>query len=136
MLTMPQTHEAETRKSKKILVAEDRQEILELISITLEGSPYEVVMVNDGTQALKVAQEYHPDLILLDIIMPGGINGLEVCRKLKNNPETSDIRILIMTSKYSDEILLEIYESQADGLLPKPFSPKGLLTTVERMLNN
>ncbi len=136
MLTMPQVHETEARKSKKILVAEDRQEILELILVTLEGSPYEVLPVTNGAQALQAAREHHPDLILLDIFMPGGINGLEVCRELKNVPETSDMRILIMTSKYSDEILLEIYESQADGLLTKPFSPNGLLTTVERILNN
>jgi two-component system phosphate regulon response regulator PhoB len=136
MLTMPQVREAETRKSKKILVVEDRQEILELILVTLEDSSYEVLSVTNGARALQAAREHHPDLILLDICMPGGINGLEVCRELKNAPETSDMCILIMTSKYSDEILLEIYESQADGLLPKPFSPKGLLTTVERMLNN
>ena len=136
MLTMAQAQETEARKFKKILVAEDRQEILELISVTLENSPYEVLLVTDGAHALQAAREHHPDLILLDVIMPGDIDGLEVCRKLKGDPATSDIHILVMTSKYSDEIALEIYESQANGLLPKPFSPNGLLVAIERMIND
>ncbi len=136
MLTVPEVQRVGANKYKRILVAEDRREILELVLVTLEGSPYEVMSVTDGTQALQAAREHHPDLVLLDIVMPGGIDGLEVCRKLKDDPETSDIRILIMTSKYSDEIALEIYESQADGLLPKPFSPNGLLIAVDRLLEN
>jgi two-component system phosphate regulon response regulator PhoB len=134
MLTVSKVRETETRKSRKILVAEDRKEILELVSVTLEDSPYEVISVTDGAHALQAAREHRPDLILLDVVMPGDIDGLEVCRRLKGDPDTSDIHILIMTSKYSDEIALEIYEAQADGLLPKPFSPKGLLTAVERLL--
>ncbi|MBN1119632.1 MAG: response regulator [Anaerolineae bacterium] len=136
MLTISEVQKAGANKIKTILAADDRKEILELVSVTLEGSPYEVMLVTNGTQALQAAQKYHPDLILLDIVMPGGIDGLEVCRRLKGDPETSDINILIMTSKYSDEIALEIYESQANGLLPKPFSPRGLLITVERLLEN
>ncbi len=98
---------------KKILIANDHPEVVELVQVTLQGEDYQIVAASDGKEALKKVREENPDLILLDVVMPK-MNGFEVCRKLKEDPETKEIPIVMPTTK--------------------PFSPSALLMKIEGIL--
>ncbi|MCA9450793.1 MAG: response regulator, partial [Candidatus Omnitrophica bacterium] len=84
-------------EGKKILLADDAPEIVEMIHLVLERRGYQVISFDNGKKALDAVPEVNPDLILLDIIMPG-MTGLEVCEKLKENPESRGIPIILITS--------------------------------------
>jgi len=117
----------------KILVAEDERDIRELIGFTLRFAGFEVVLAVNGIEAVeKVAQE-QPDLVMLDVRMPK-MTGYEVCRRLKENPETSDIPIVFLSAKGQEG---EIEQGLASGALEyivKPFAPDELTSQVKEIL--
>src|SRR5258708_34479508 len=86
----------------KVLIVDDEENIIEFIKLGLRYEGYQVESAPDGEQGVTLAQRINPDLVILDIMMPPGIDGLEVCRRLRNNPTTSDIPILMLTAK--DEV--------------------------------
>ncbi|RLA63526.1 MAG: DNA-binding response regulator [Epsilonproteobacteria bacterium] len=114
---------------KKILIVEDEKDIAELIHFNLFKGNYGAVIASDGEQALKVANEQLPDLILLDLMIPY-ISGLEVCKHLKGNAATSEIPIIMITAKGEEEDIIKGLEAGADDYITKPFSPKVLLARV------
>lgn len=117
----------------KVLVVDDEDNIIELIRLGLRYEGFEVEVASDGEQGLMQAQRIHPDLIILDVMMPD-IDGLEVCRRLRNNPTTSDIPILMLTAKddVSDRILG--LQTGADDYLTKPFDFYELVERVKAIL--
>lgn len=117
----------------KILVVDDELNIRELVKFNLEKSGYKTMEAEDGQTAVRMAKTEKPELIVLDLMLPG-IDGLEVCRLLKNARETSAIPIIMLTAK-SEEIDKVIgLELGADDYLTKPFSPRELLARIKAVL--
>ncbi len=117
---------------KRILIVEDQVDIRELVSMTLELEDYDVHEAENGDQGLAAAQALTPDLMLLDVMMPGSIDGIEVCRRLKADARTRKIKIIILSAKGQDQDRLQGRQAGADDYLTKPFSPKQLLEAVHR----
>ena len=117
----------------KILVVEDEAPIQELLQFNLERSKYRVKVVDSGEEALTEAVKYQPDLILLDIMLPGA-DGLEVCKQLKSNPKTDRIPIIMLTALCEEADIVTGLELGADDYITKPFSPRVLLARVKAAL--
>lgn len=114
---------------KKILIADDEADILEIVSYNLELHGYDVITAADGDQALKMAKEHHPDLIILDIMMPKK-NGIEVCKILRSQPEFKDTLIVFLTALNDELSHVKGLELGADDFISKPISPKILASKV------
>ena len=120
---------------KTILVVDDQPSVRELVSVTLEIGPYRILTAENGDDALEIAKSGLPDLILLDIQMPGGtLDGLEVCRILKSDEHTSGIYIIMLTAKGQNWDREAGTEAGADEYFVKPFSPLELMNKVEAVL--
>jgi DNA-binding response OmpR family regulator len=119
--------------NERILVAEDQPHIRALIQYKLRNSGYQVVAVEDGEAALKNAIESKPDLILLDVMMPL-MTGFEVLAALKQNEETRQIPVLLVTAQSSESEVLKGLEMGADDYVTKPFSPNELAARVKTVL--
>ena len=114
---------------RTILVADDNPQMRLLLEMTLRKGQYEVLVTADGGQALQIARERHPDLVLLDAEMPV-VHGFEVCRQLKDDPRTRDIQVIMITAKAQEEDRDRGLASGADEYIAKPFSPKELLARL------
>jgi DNA-binding response OmpR family regulator len=120
---------------KKILIVDDHPEIRELLTITFARDDYQIFSAANGQQAIEIAQAEHPHVILLDIMMPGSkIDGLEVCRRLKADPATADIIIIIVSAKYQERDIEAGLAVGADRYVVKPFLPTVLKRNVEEEL--
>ncbi len=117
----------------KILVVEDEAPIQELLQFNLERNKYKVHVVDSGEKALDQAAKLRPDLILLDIMLPGA-DGLEVCKKLKADPKTENIPIIMLTALCEEADIVAGLELGADDYITKPFSPRVLLARVKAAL--
>ena len=117
----------------KILVVDDEPEILELIRYNLVKEGYHVYCVPTGEAAIRHVREGKPDLIVLDLMLPG-TDGLQVCREFKNGSDTRHIPILILTAKAEDADIVLGLELGADDYVTKPFSPRVLLARVRAVL--
>ncbi len=118
---------------KKILIIEDEAELVNLIELRLKSAGFEVIAAYDGEEGLKKAQGDKPDLILLDIIMPK-IDGLVVCRRLKDDPETSKIPVIIVTASGGKNLQQRSRDAGADDLVVKPFEAEDLLSKISNFL--
>jgi len=116
-------------KAKKILVADDENDILEIIHYNLTREGYEVYTAKDGNDALEKARQIHPDLIILDIMMPYK-TGVEVCRILRANEVFDDVLIIFLTALNDEASQVKGLESGADDYISKPISPKVLVSRV------
>ncbi len=117
----------------KILVVDDEADIRELVRLNLTREGYEVLDSETGEQALSLSRSKSPDLIVLDLMLPG-IDGLEVCKKLKADPKTAQIPIVILTAKGEEADVVTGLEVGADDYVAKPFSGKVLVARVRRLL--
>ena len=118
---------------KKILVADDESHILNVVSLKLRNAGFTVVTTHDGQEALEMAQQEHPDLLITDYHMPQ-LSGIELCQKLKQDPATANIPAIMLTARGYH---LEPADTEQSGILrmlSKPFSPRQLLSTVEEVL--
>jgi CheY-like chemotaxis protein len=123
-----------SEKEKTILVADDESHILHVVSLKLRNAGFRVVTARDGQEALELAQQEPPDLLITDYHMPQ-LSGLELCQKLKQDPKTSSIPAIMLTARGYE---LEPSDTQQSGILrmlSKPFSPRHLLTTVNEVLD-
>jgi two-component system alkaline phosphatase synthesis response regulator PhoP len=111
---------------KKILVVDDDAKIVELVKLYLNRDGYVVITAFDGKEALRLARESHPDLIVLDIMLPG-MNGLEICRALRAE---SSVPIILLTAKTTEADRISGLDLGADDYVTKPFSPKELAARV------
>jgi len=116
-----------------ILIVEDELEIAELVRFHVEREGFEARVVQSGRVALTAVEHEHPDLILLDLMLPD-LDGLEVCRRLKRQPETRNIPILIVSAKGDEADIVAGIELGADDYVTKPFSPKVLMARVKNIL--
>lgn len=117
---------------KRILIVEDQAEIRELIRLTLEIGDWDVHEATDGASALEVARRLSPDIVLLDVMMPGALDGVAVCERLRADAATRRARIVMLTAMGRSEDRDRGLRAGADAYLTKPFSPRHLLTVIER----
>ncbi len=118
---------------RRILVIEDEQDIRELINYNLTREGYEVELAASGEEGLRRVRERRPDLVLLDLMLPG-VDGLEVCRRLKSDRQNAPIQIMMLTAKGEDADVVAGLELGADDYVVKPFSPRVLLARVRAVL--
>ncbi|MBN2050467.1 MAG: response regulator transcription factor [Spirochaetales bacterium] len=116
-----------------ILVVEDETDILNLIAYNLEKDGYDVLKAGTGEEGLKLARNRRPDLLLLDLMLPG-INGLEICKGLKADETTASIPIIMVSARGEEADVVLGLELGADDYVPKPFSPRILLARVKSVL--
>ena len=119
--------------SKNILVVEDDLDIRELISFNLANEGHQIFEANDGEVGIDKARNNNPDLILLDLMLPG-IQGLDVCRIIKSDQETKEIPIIMVTALGQEEDIVKGLETGADDYITKPFSIKVLIARVNAVL--
>lgn len=120
-------------KKKVILIADDEPHIVDLIKLSLGQDEYELIEAADGKEVLKLVAKKKPDLILLDVMMPG-MDGYEVCRRIRQNPETKDIVIAMVSAKKEDHDILTGIDKGAIAYITKPFSPIELQEKVKELL--
>ncbi len=119
---------------KKILIVEDEESLLKLESILLTTKGYLVQGATTGLAALEAVVAEPPDLILLDIMLPE-LDGFEVCERIKNNPETRDIPIILLTARKTSEDVARGDAVGADQYITKPFKSAMVMETIERLLD-
>jgi two-component system alkaline phosphatase synthesis response regulator PhoP len=119
--------------SEKILVVEDEADILEVIQYNLEREGYAVLTSADGGEALRMARSESPDLLLLDLMLPG-MDGLEVCRRLKEDTLTRTMPVIMVTAKGEESDIVIGLGMGADDYVIKPFSPRELVARVRAVL--
>jgi len=117
----------------KILIIEDDDDVRELISYNLTRENYEVYDTADGEAGLRTAQASMPDLIILDLMLPG-MGGLEICKELKSDKSTGDISIIILSAKGEESDIVVGLELGADDYITKPFSPRVLAARIKSVL--
>lgn len=117
---------------KKILIADDEPDILEIIQFNLKTEGYDVMAARNGDEAFDKAKKFLPDLIMLDIMMPGK-NGIEVCNMLRRLPAFTDTLIVFLTAMSDENTEIKGLESGADDYLTKPISPKVLISKVNAL---
>ena len=121
-------------QQRTILVADDESHILHVVSLKLRNAGFRVLTARDGAEALEMAQQEHPDLLITDYHMPA-LSGLELCQRLKQDPNTSKIPAIMLTARGYH---LEPHDTEQSGILrmlSKPFSPRQLLATVNEVLD-
>jgi diguanylate cyclase (GGDEF)-like protein len=117
----------------RVLLVEDDPELAEFVRFLFEQEKYEVVVATDGEEGLKKAREVHPDVVLLDVLLPK-IHGYEVCDRLRQDPATCLIPIVMVTSLTATKDRVTGLKLGADEYIPKPFEPVELLARVERLI--
>ncbi len=121
---------------KKILVVDDQEEIRRLVKATLKTAEWKVFTADCGMAAVEKAQREKPEVIMMDISMPGEIDGLEATRLIKADPETSGCAIIMLTSKGAEEDKDQGYKAGADDYFIKPFSPLALIRKVDEVMES
>jgi len=120
-------------KTKKILIVDDEPDIAELVSYNLRKEGFEVSSAADGEEALARIKKGHFDLLVLDLMLPG-IQGMELCRMLRNDPETKDLPIIMLTARGEEMDTILGLETGADDYITKPFSPRELVSRIKAVL--
>lgn len=118
---------------EKILVVDDEQDLVKLIRYHLEKDGYKVLCAYNGEDALFLARKERPELVILDLMLPG-IDGLEVCKKLKADQELADTAIVMLTAKGEEADITTGLKLGADDYMTKPFSPKELVARIQAVL--
>jgi DNA-binding response OmpR family regulator len=116
-----------------VLIVDDEREIRELLRYNLEKQGYKVIVAKDGEEGLRRIFATHPDLVLLDLLLPG-LNGLEVLREVRSEPSTKDTPVLLLTARGAEMDKLLGFERGADDYITKPFSPREVLARVDAVL--
>jgi CheY-like chemotaxis protein len=119
---------------KKILIVDDQMEVRELVGVTLRSGDYLVFEAESGEEAIEIARVGKPDLIIMDIMMPGAMDGLEATRVIKNDPETRGCKIIMLTAKGQEVDREKGLRAGADDYFTKPFSPLTLIKKVEEVV--
>jgi len=118
---------------KKILIADDEPNIVVSLEFLMKQSGYDVRVATNGEDALRAVEEFVPDLILLDVMMPR-LSGYDVCQKVRENPAWAGVKIIMLSAKGRDVEVNKGMAVGADAYVTKPFSTKDLIATVREML--
>ncbi len=118
----------------KILVIDDEPEITEIVETFLVEHGFQVMTENSPTNAVNKAKGFRPDVILLDIMMPGGIDGYDICTNLKKDPEFANVPVIFLTGKDRSDDMGRSFKSGGDMFIKKPFSCERLLEIVNIVL--
>ena len=118
---------------KQIVIVEDEPDILDVLSYNLKREGFEVATSQNGAEGLGLIQRLKPDLVLLDLMLPG-MDGLDVCRQLKTNSVTDNIPVIMLTAKGEESDVVLGLGLGADDYIPKPFSPKELIARIKAVL--
>jgi len=116
-----------------VLIVEDEPPLVELLSYNLEKAGFQAQIARDGDEALLAVEERRPDLVLLDWMLPY-VSGIEICRRLRRNPETRDLPIILLTARGEEDDRIRGLEAGADDYVVKPFSPSELVARVRAVL--
>ncbi len=119
--------------SATVLVVDDEKDLVDLVKYHLEKSGLKCLEARDGESALQVARDRTPDLVVLDLMLPG-LDGLEVCRKLRKDPKTANVAIIMLTAKAEEVDRIVGLEMGADDYMVKPFSPRELVARIKAVL--
>ncbi len=119
---------------KKILIVDDQPDIRKLIRMTLEFEDYEIHEAADGAFGLRMASAVRPDLMLLDVMMPGEFDGLQVCQRIKSDPKLKHIKVVLLTARGQVRDREAGQRADADDYILKPFSPLQLIETIDRLV--
>ncbi len=119
---------------KKILIVDDQKEVRELVEVTLSVEDYKIFQAENGEEAVHLARTEKPDLIIMDVMMPGAIDGLEATQILKSDQETKDCQVLMLSAKGQQYDRDKGLQVGADYYFIKPFSPLELIMKVEQVL--
>ena len=117
-----------------ILVADDEQDIRELVAYRLSRAGYTIIEARDGQEALELAADQAPDMAVLDVMMPR-LNGVDLTKRFRHTPATERMPILLMSASVQEADISRGFAAGADGYLTKPFTPDQLLTRVRELLN-
>lgn len=120
---------------KQILIVEDQAEIRELVRISLEFEDYDIQEAENGVIGWDMLRKMQPDLVLMDLMMPGGIDGLELCRRIRAEPRFKRTKIIMLTALGSSGDRSAGLAAGANGYLAKPFSPLELMKTIAGVLS-
>ena len=118
---------------KKLLIVDDEDGVRALVRMTLDNGIYHIIEASEGLEALDLAKEHHPDLVLLDVMLPD-LSGMEVCRKIKDDPDPAATTVVMLTARAQTSDVGDAEEAGADGYFTKPFSPIALTRKVESIL--
>lgn len=118
----------------KVLLVDDDPDIVRVVDIALRREGFEVLSANSGSEGLDLAKQELPDIIILDVEMPTGVGGPEVCRMLRRDPETAEIPIVFLTARVDLDAMEETVEEEAQGYLLKPLSIYDLLEKIDEVL--
>ena len=118
---------------ESVLVVDDERDILELVKYNLDKEGYQVTVVATGEDALAATRTKLPDIVILDLMLPG-VDGLEVCRRLKGDPRTRNIPIVMLTAKGDEADVVTGLELGASDYVTKPFSPRVLTARIRAVL--
>lgn len=116
-----------------VLIVDDEKDILELLRYNLAKEGYKIFQASSGEEAIKLAKSASPDLVVLDLMLPG-IDGLDVCKIIKNDPKTKNIAVIMLTAKNEESDIVTGLELGADDYIIKPFSPKVLIARVRSVI--
>ena len=118
---------------QKILIVDDEEDIVDMLKYNLEKEGFDVKTASNGIECIKVASEFIPDLVLLDVMMPRP-DGYEVCQKIRATPEWKDIPVIMLTAKGRDVEKQKGFAMGADDYITKPFSTQELVVKVREMI--
>jgi CheY-like chemotaxis protein len=119
---------------KRLLIVEDQADIRKLIRMTLEFEDYDIHEAVNGVEGLRKAIEITPDLILLDVMMPGELDGLAVCARVRADPALRQTKVVLLSARSQRQDFEAGTKAGADAYLAKPFSPLQLIESIERLL--
>lgn len=117
----------------KLLIVDDEQGVRALVRMTLDSGEYEIIEAQEGREAVELAREHRPDLVLLDVMLPD-MSGLEVCRAIKSDPDLCGTTVVMLTARAQTSDVGDAEEAGADGYFTKPFSPIALTRKVHSVL--
>ena len=117
-----------------VVIAEDDRDIRELVELILQEDGYATVPASDGLGALTACRAARPDVVLLDVSMPGELTGLEVCRRIRADEDLGGVQVMLLTARAREEDVNAGYAAGADDYLVKPFTPRELTRRIEELL--
>ncbi|MEI6511832.1 MAG: response regulator [bacterium] len=119
----------------KVLVCDDERHIVRLIQVNLERQGWTVVVAYDGLEGLEKVKSENPDILVLDVMMPQ-MDGFEVLKSIRKDPNTRDLSVIMLTAKAQDADVFQGWQSGADLYLTKPFNPMELITFIKRIVSS